>query len=840
MQKFKRAQIENKMSIKRHLEANTSLDSSSEDEDNICEEDIQKTLGEVISAYEGGLNTEQIISYLINIFQSGGAICLICISTVKKVDAIWSCNKCYSFMHLSCILHWIRDTLANKREKGITPTWTCPKCRTEYGEDQIPRVYKCFCKKVENPPYQTWLIPHSCGETCGKSLEPKCGHKCVLLCHPGPCPPCAKMVMVKCYCEKQPARPLRCNTTGWSCYEVCNKKYDNCKHTCKEICHSGECPPCSETLEMECRCKSSKQVKKCDEITWTCDRPCNKLLSCKIHICEGTCHSPEDCGNCPPNKFKTCPCGKKRYIVSCKDQQVSKCGSTCGKLLNCGLHRCNMICHSEQCGQCLEMVVKSCRCGSYTKEVACGKEFHCNKKCTQIRLCGRHLCNKKCCDCLIKNTSNVCEKVCNNLLNCQKHKCPAACHSGPCYPCVRTDIIQCRCGNKKITIPCGTKKRIKPPPCNKPCKIPSICIHPKRETHKCHQGPCPPCKKICGLTHKKCGHNCPATCHSKVWVKVTLNGTQGQPKGPWEKPRDTLELKTLPCPPCEVPVKVECLGGHETRTWPCYIAKADSCGRPCGRLLQCTNHTCELMCHAVKSSEGITDNAECMQCDRPCSFERPNGCSHKCPKLCHPAPCDPCQQLVRVPCHCGISTLYRRCIDLTSATAKKREELLKCGNQCPKNYPCGHRCNDICHPGECKRQDTCNKKIKLWCKCKRIKKEYICSFVQEKQIVIECDSVCQSLINERNEAKKIKELQRQREEELRNQEEIEKFQRKFKPRRKVKDKLKNKLQNSQTGDDKTYKLLWISSIFVAMISIVGIYVNLFYFNQKDLEINSTD
>ncbi|KAI4480690.1 hypothetical protein M0802_014162 [Mischocyttarus mexicanus] len=785
MQKFKQAQVENKMSIKRHLEANASLDSSSEDEDNICEEDIQKTLGEVMSAYKGEqLNTEKIMSYLINVFQSGGAICLICISTVKRADPIWNCNKCYSFMHLTCILHWIRDTLAHKHEQGIVPTWTCPKCRTEYEEDEIPKVYKCFCKNVENPSYQTWIIPHSCGETCGKYLEPKCGHKCVLLCHPGPCPPCAKTVVIKCYCGKQPARPLRCNISGWSCNNICNKKYDQCEHTCKEICHAGDCPPCMETLLKDCRCKSTNQMKNCNEITWTCDRPCNKLLSCKIHTCEGICHSIDDCGDCP-KKFRTCPCGKNQYTVSCKEQQILKCGSTCGKLLNCGLHYCNMKCHLEQCGQCLEMIIKSCRCGSFTKEIACGKEFHCNKKCTQKRLCGRHLCNKKCCDCLVKNTSNICEKY---------------------------HVEQ--------------KKKIKPPPCNKPCKIPSICIHPEREIHKCHQGPCPPCKKMCGLIHKKCGHKCLAVCHSKVWVKKSLNSIEGEPKGPWEKQRYITELKKLPCPPKHSTSIGILQGGHETSVLPCHIAKADSCGRSCDQLLECTNHTCELTCHAVKSSEGIIGNTQCMQCERPCSFARPKECFHKCLKSCHPAPCDLCQQLVRVSCHCGISTLYRRCVDLTSATVKKREELLKCGNQCPKNYPCGHRCNDICHTGLCKKPDACNKKVKLWCKCKRIKKEYICSVIQEKKIVVECDSICQSLINEKDEANKIKEIQRKREEELRNQEEIEKFQRKFKPRRKAKDKLKKELANSKEKNSKTYILVLISTIFIAIISIIVIYANL--------------
>lgn len=60
-----------------------------------------------------------------------------------------------------------------------------PKCRTEYSPSLAPSVYKCFCGKTVDPDDDPWLIPHSCGDTCGKSLKPSCGHKCLLLCHPG-------------------------------------------------------------------------------------------------------------------------------------------------------------------------------------------------------------------------------------------------------------------------------------------------------------------------------------------------------------------------------------------------------------------------------------------------------------------------------------------------------------------------------------------------------------------------------------------------------------------------------------------------------------------------------
>ncbi|GAB1864395.1 NF-X1-type zinc finger protein NFXL1 [Camponotus japonicus] len=829
MQKFRRAQAQNKLSIERHLEANMSLNSSSEEEDETNEEDVQNVVGKVLLAYQGqSTDAEKVISYLINSFQSSSAVCLICISTVKKIDPIWNCNKCYAFLHMSCILHWINDSLSYKQAKGITPIWACPKCRMEYNQDQIPRSYECFCKKTINPPYQPWIIPHSCGETCGKLLQPECGHKCVLLCHPGPCPPCAKMVSVKCYCGKLLPQPRRCNAKNWSCGTICDKKYKFCSHTCNNLCHDGECPPCMETVSLKCHCKNNQKEGKCYEGTWSCERPCNRKFSCNVHICESTCHLPDDCGNCPLEKNRCCPCGKKRYEVLCRQQQVPTCGDTCGKLLDCGSHFCNMRCHIDRCGQCLEVVTKACRCGSYIKEIACGKEFHCNKKCTQMRLCGRHLCNKKCCDCISKNTSNPCEKTCENMLNCRKHKCAAPCHSGPCYPCTRMDTVQCRCGSSKITVPCGTRKRIKPPPCNKSCKIPPDCHHNKRETHRCHQGPCPPCKKICGLIHKRCGHSCPATCHTKVWVKVKANGVKAQPIGPWEKPgKDIMELKTLPCPPCEISVSVTCLGGHETRPWPCHMSKPSSCGRACGQLLPCKNHTCELTCHKIQTSDNKSDSViPCMECEKECQFARLPGCMHACPEPCHPAPCKSCKQLVRVSCHCGISTLYRHCVDLITATNKKHDELLKCGNQCPKNYSCGHRCINDCHPGECKGEEQCSKKVRLWCKCKRIKKDFLCLRLQKEQITVECDNVCESLKIEKKEAQEAIIAKKREVEELRNRKEIEKFEKKFKPRRKRKDKYENsKLSQGNMGNNCWNA--WILAIIVSIIGIVIVYMTSF-------------
>ena len=158
-----------------------------------------------------------------------------------------------------------------------------PKCRAEYPPSATPNRYvwllnasslqdmctsaltlcngvvfryMCYCGKLQDPPADPWLVPHSCGSICQKELKPACGHTCLLLCHPGnhtqrhkhtqsstvlavqqtsasqlcelwpgwrprsimdltvssgPCPPCPKMVPVSCMCCKSKPLPRRCS-----------------------------------------------------------------------------------------------------------------------------------------------------------------------------------------------------------------------------------------------------------------------------------------------------------------------------------------------------------------------------------------------------------------------------------------------------------------------------------------------------------------------------------------------------------------------------------------------------------------------------------------------------
>ena len=190
--------------LKRHLENNDNLslsDSDEESEDNT--EQIQRLIDGYTRSNSSALDKDflkNVVDGLKNVLNTS---CLICISSVKKNDAIWSCSNCFNSFHINCIQKWAKDSIYQQKvqleddpdrvakEKQIL--WTCPKCRHGYSPTRIPRDYVCFCGKVDNPAFDPWILPHSCGENCKKPLHPKCGHVCLILCHPGPCPPCPKV-----------------------------------------------------------------------------------------------------------------------------------------------------------------------------------------------------------------------------------------------------------------------------------------------------------------------------------------------------------------------------------------------------------------------------------------------------------------------------------------------------------------------------------------------------------------------------------------------------------------------------------------------------------------------
>ncbi|XP_021938982.1 NF-X1-type zinc finger protein NFXL1 isoform X3 [Zootermopsis nevadensis] len=828
--KFYEAQARLQASVQKHIKQ--EYDSSSEEE----ELQSDNILGSVLQLYSqiGGkiedLGRTQ--RFLEDAFQSGAASCLICIGSVKRNDAIWNCVECYCFFHLTCVQRWAKDSVAHQKQaledqpRGfavVSFKWACPKCRHDYDQNDTPQRYRCFCGQTEDPSCHPWLVPHSCGETCGKALLPLCGHNCLLLCHPGPCPPCPKMVKTECFCGNQPPRLQRCSNKTWSCGSKCGHTLGCERHACIDVCHPGACPPCPKTSVQSCECGQQKVLRPCATPNWQCEQKCGEALSCGNHKCARDCHSGS-CGPCPLTEARSCPCGKASFILPCT-QETPTCGDTCGHTLECGAHVCSRSCHRDKCGSCLMVVTKKCRCGLHSKELPCQKEFLCETKCKQTKDCMRHPCNRKCCD----GNCPPCEKPCGRTLQCGNHKCTSVCHRGPCYPCPLTAEIKCHCGLTVLTVPCGRKKQTRPPRCSKPCsglgpslisarRIKPNCHHPSREPHRCHFGDCPPCQQVCGMLLDPCKHKCPAPCHSAVWVKVEED--QKKPVGPWDKVQPQVELKALPCPRCKVPVPVMCLGSHETLDWPCYVANPTSCERECGRMLMCGNHTCRLLCHTVEGAPNETAAGDnCEQCELGCTKPRPEGCTHICQKPCHSGDCPPCSHMLRVQCHCSLAQLYVRCSEWTSAEDDKKQALTSCGNQCPKNYECGHRCRILCHPGDCPDPDMCRKKVKLTCPCRRLRKEFPCDVVRTGHAKVDCDDICRQKKEQEMKIKEQEKIKKQLEEERQNQKEVEKFLKKFQARKKHRERHRFEEQDSSS---------FFAHYWVLLFSLLGVLMAFYY------------
>lgn len=277
-------------------------------------------------------------------------------------------------LHLLCIQKWANDSMCQKRiffdnqpaghytnqgvfvpKKQISINWDCPQCRNTFEADEIPRHYECFCGREREPLPQPFLVPHSCGEMCNQLLVPNCGHRCLLLCHPGPHPPCAQIIHTSCKCGKAPIKTIRCSTQTWTCDQKCGKSLPCNSHKCDETCHD-KCPPCKKTSKRSCHCGAESKEIKCIQESWSCKKVCKKTFPCSVHSCERTCH-PGECGNCPASLTRTCYCGKKKYeSESCENFVVESCGDTCLKTLDCGndSHKCLQRCHplDRGCGAC--------------------------------------------------------------------------------------------------------------------------------------------------------------------------------------------------------------------------------------------------------------------------------------------------------------------------------------------------------------------------------------------------------------------------------------------------------------------------------------------------------
>ncbi|KAH7529227.1 hypothetical protein FEM48_Zijuj05G0162300 [Ziziphus jujuba var. spinosa] len=137
-----------------------------------------------------------------------------------------------------------------------------------------------------------------------------------------------------------------------------------------------------------------------------------------------------------------------------------------------------------------------------------------------------------------------------------------------------------------------------------------------------------------------------------------------------------------PCPPCKAfaPPRI-CPCGKKVITTRCSDRKSVlTCGQRCDKLLECWRHRCE--------------------------------------RICHVGPCDPCHVLVNASCFCKKNMEEVLCGDMAVKGEVKAEDgVFSCGSICGQKLSCGnHVCGEICHPGPCGECDLMPSRIKT-CHC---------------------------------------------------------------------------------------------------------------------------
>ncbi|GJN37414.1 hypothetical protein PR202_gb26367 [Eleusine coracana subsp. coracana] len=240
----------------------SSYSSSSGDETDLtgCDSATASVVSAYLSVAGEGADLSKVGIFLSSAARRRSPPCLICFDPIRLSDPVWSCSSsCFAILHLPCIQSWAHQSAT----AAPSPTWGCPKCRFPYPKSQTPTSYLCFCSKTLDPTPDPWILPHSCGDVCGRRLNANpdsgCEHTCLLLCHPGPCPPCPAVVpnaplicitllQVPCGTEKNQKPPKcskKCNIA-----RLCRHKLECRPHKC----HYGACPPCRLTCGEELSC----------------------------------------------------------------------------------------------------------------------------------------------------------------------------------------------------------------------------------------------------------------------------------------------------------------------------------------------------------------------------------------------------------------------------------------------------------------------------------------------------------------------------------------------------------------------------------------------------------
>ncbi|KAF9304096.1 FKBP12-associated protein [Mortierella antarctica] len=414
--------------------------------------------------------------------------CMVCFDVIRPAHKIWNCQVCWAAFHLDCLSTWAKKSVGES--SSSTTGWRCPGC--QHVQVSIPKEYNCFCGKVQNPEFNRYFTPHSCGPVIlvhAHLVEVSVRSSIVTVEANRPCSALPENVKT-CPCGSKTVDALLDGKVRTSCLDpipvcgnICQKVLD-CGHSCTKKCHRGKCGPCKETILVDCLCGSTHVLRVCSEMSMygnripTCEKLCRGLRSCGKHQCTNRC--------CPAKN------PSKSGKVDQATHEAHACTLVCGKKLKCGIHTCEMPCHKGHCDPCMNASFEdlSCSCGKTVmlSPIPCGTTIpKCRYTCTRSRECGH-----------ASLTSHPCHP-----------------DSEPCPPCIMLVPKQCMCRRSTMpNVPCYKSN----PSCGRICGKRLDCDH--KCIKSCHSGEClapgtESCTQSCPKLRKSCGHRCGVTCHGQ-------------------------------------------------------------------------------------------------------------------------------------------------------------------------------------------------------------------------------------------------------------------------------------------------------------------------------------
>ena len=102
----------------------------------------------------------------------------------------------------------------------------------------------------------------------------------------GNCPPCPVMISSPCHCG-QCRKVKRCSSKYWSCQQPCGRNLSCGQHKCMNVCHEGPCDACPKLSLQKCFCGGEVKERPCAEPKWKCDQVREKFhqfILCQFYL----------------------------------------------------------------------------------------------------------------------------------------------------------------------------------------------------------------------------------------------------------------------------------------------------------------------------------------------------------------------------------------------------------------------------------------------------------------------------------------------------------------------------------------------------------------------------